>query len=222
MDIEKDLFGQDGNGSDYYKNDGQSYELKPECIIVEKVFDSCFYRECESAKAVNLPSGSGTFIDPTIVYGPGFIIDGSLNITSLRKNFARVRFGFRVPFTLTVFDSGVLPPKSVTINDFVEFTKDIEVFMPEAPSEFSYKVKIETRSETLRSEIVGDKLILAMGVFVVIKVVGDVQVLVQAFGYCPTPREAVIIAPEDIYKEFDKKPLPNFFPPEIDQIDLNI
>src|SRR5690606_28587330 len=103
-----------------------------------------------------------------------------------------------------------------TISDYVEFPKDIEVYLPQAPSEFSFRIVIETRSETLSKQLVGEQVILAIGVFIIVKVVGHVQLLVQSFGYCPPPRECVEFSPEDVCDLFETKPLPEFFPPPLD------
>jgi len=212
MDFEKDLFEQFND-----EIATEPYDLRPECILVDKVFDACFQRECEPSKVIDLPCG-GNFTNVNVVYGPGFIVDGTLTISPIRPNFVRVRFVFRVPFTLTVFDEK--KKETDTISDFVEFPKDIEVFLPQAPSEFSFRIVIETRSETLRSQIVGNQVILSIGVFVVVKVVGHVQLLVQAFGYCPPPRECVEFSPEDICELFERKPLPDFFPPQMGDLGL--
>lgn len=212
MDFEKDLFEQFND-----EIATEPYDLRPECILVDKVFDACFQRECEPSKVVDLSCG-GSFTNVNVVYGPGFIVDGTLTISPIRPNFVRVRFVFRVPFTLTVFDEK--KKETDTISDFVEFPKDIEVFLPQAPSEFSFRIVIETRSETLRSQIVGNQVILSIGVFVVVKVVGHVQLLVQAFGYCPPPRECVEFSPEDICELFERKPLPDFFPPQMEDLGL--
>jgi hypothetical protein len=209
VDFEKDLFEQFDNAAQ------EPYELRPECILVDKVFDSCFQRECEPSKVVDLPS-LGTVGDVSVVYGPGFIVDGTLNITPTRPNFVRLRFVFRVPFTVTAIENG----KPITISDFVEFPKDIEVFLPQAPSEFSFRIVIETRSETLSAQVVGHQLILAIGVFVIVKVVGFVQLLVQSFGFCPAPRECVEFSPEDVCDVFERRPLPNFFPPQLEDLDI--
>jgi len=213
MDFEKDLFDQIE-----IESNGDPYELRPECIIVDKVFDACFQRECEPAKVIDLPPGH--FKNPQIVYGPGFIVDGTLDITPAETNFARVRFCFRVPFTVTLSEFGDHCKKNdVTLNDYVEFCKDIKVFLPQAPSEFSFDIRLETRSETLRAEIVGHQLILAIGTVVVVKVVGRVQLLVQAFGYCAPPRECDEVTPEDICTEFlNRTDFPTFFPPQMEDI----
>ena len=212
MDFEKDLFEQNTNSK---KEPYQ--QLRPECILVDKVFDACFQRECEPSKVIDLPCAVSSG-DSNVVYGPGFIVDGTLDISPVRPNFARVRFLFRIPFTVTVNDKAKKEP--VTISDYVEFSKDIEVFLPQAPSEFSFRIVIETRSETLGTQVVGNQLILAIGVFIVVKVVGFVQLLVQSFGYCPSPRECVEFSPEDICDVFETRPLPNFFPPQMEDLNL--
>ena len=185
--------------------------------MTDKVFDACFQRECEPSKVVDLPCKS-TLGDVNVVYGAGFIVDGTLDITPIRENFARVRFIFRVPFTITAYDKEKKEP--VTISDYVEFPKDIEMYLPQAPSEFSFRIVIETRSETLSKQLVGEQVILAIGVFVIVKVVGHVQLLVQSFGYCPPPRECVEFSPEDVCERFETKPLPDFFPPQMEDLDI--
>ena len=211
MDFERDLFEE-------LQTANEPYELRPECILTDKVFDACFQRECEPSKVVDLPCKSA-LSDVNVVYGAGFIVDGTLDITPLRENFARVRFVFRVPFTVTTYDKEKKQP--VTISDYVEFPKDIEVFLPQAPSEFSFRIVIETRSETLSKQIVGYQVIQAIGGFVILKVVGFVQLLVQSFGYCPPPRECTEFSPEDVCDAFEREPLPNFFPIQLEDLDLD-
>lgn len=96
MDYEKDMLED-------FEIAHDPYELRPECILTDKVFDACFQRECEPSKVVDLPCKS-TLGDVNVVYGAGFIVDGTLDITPIRENFARVRFIFRVPFTVTAYD----------------------------------------------------------------------------------------------------------------------
>jgi hypothetical protein len=88
------------------------------------------------------------------------------------------------------------------------------MYIPTSSDEFSFDIVIETRSQVLRAEMVNSSLILAIGVFVVIKVVGRVQLMVVAAGFCPAPRECEEISPEDICADFMTQPLPPFFPPQ--------
>lgn len=86
MEFERDLFEK-------HHCAPEPYELRPECILTDKVFDACFQRECEPSKVVDLPCKS-IMGDVNVVYGAGFIVDGTLDISPLRENFARVRFVF--------------------------------------------------------------------------------------------------------------------------------
>jgi len=210
MDFEKDLFDQFD-----YESDEELYgKLRPECIIVDKVYDSCFQRECEPSKVVALP-GAGPYRYGNIVFGPGFIVDGTLEIIPIRMNFARIKFLFRVPFTLTVKDTD----NTLSIDDYVEFSKDIEVYLPQAPSEFTFDIVLETRSQLLKYDIVGNQAKLSIGTFAVIRVVGRIQLMVQAYGYCPQPRECIAYVEEDVSSAFEKAPFPEFFPPRLDDHD---
>ncbi|MDK2991682.1 MAG: hypothetical protein PWP48_915 [Clostridiales bacterium] len=194
----------------------EPYEgLPTECIIADKVYDSCFQRECEPAVSLALPTG-GPFTYLYTRFESGFIVDGTLTITPIagRPNFARVRFVFRVPFTAVLRDDCACPATNIELNGSVDFSKDIAMYIPTSSDEFSFDIVIETRSQVLRAEMVNGSLILAIGVFVVIKVVGKVQLLVVATGFCPAPRECEEISPEDICADFMTQPLPPFFPPQ--------
>ena len=49
MDYEKDMLED-------FEIAHDPYELRPECILTDKVFDACFQRECEPSKVVDLPA----------------------------------------------------------------------------------------------------------------------------------------------------------------------
>ncbi len=88
------------------------------------------------------------------------------------------------------------------------------MYVPDSRDEFTFEIMVETLSEVLEHEIIGKKLILSIGVFIIVKVVGKVQLLVQTLGFCPQPRECDDEALEDVCDEFLKRPLPPFFPPQ--------
>ncbi|MDD4680331.1 MAG: hypothetical protein PHP79_05500, partial [Clostridia bacterium] len=71
---------------------------------------------------------------------------------------------------------------------------------------------------TLSTQIVRNQIILSIGVFIIVKVVGFVQLLVQSFGYCPTPRECEEFLPEDVCVDFETRPVPPFFPPQLEDM----
>lgn len=219
MDFQTDLFEQLGEDSDPSAYQDPYEEMRPECIIVDKVYDSCFQRECEPSKIINLPAG-GPYTCGSIVFGEGYIVDGTLSVVPVRLNFARVKFTVRIPFTLTV-NATCEPCKSIQLDDCVDFNKDIEVFFPQGPSEFSLDIVVETRSQLLNCEIIGTQAIVSIGSFVVTKVVGKVQLLVQTFGFCPQPRECTGFIEEDVCKKFETAPFPRFFAPQIQDIDTD-
>ncbi|MGI6705203.1 MAG: hypothetical protein ACOX6S_02715 [Clostridia bacterium] len=211
MDLERDLFHE-------FEEDFQDTEqnLISECIMVDKVFDSCFQRKCEPSKAVTLPDG-GSYTFDSIVFYPGMIVDGSLEITPVRLNFSRVQFCMRVPFSLTIRD--MTADMEHVINDHVEFCEDLEMYMPKGPSEFSFDIVLETRSQLLKVDIVEKQAMLAIGTFAVVKVVGKVQLQVLSYGYCPQPREYVEPQEEDVRKRFEGQPFPpEFFPPHTEDV----
>jgi hypothetical protein len=65
MDFERDLFEE-------HQIAHEPYELRPECILTDKVFDACFQRECEPSKVVDLPCKSALG-DVNVVYGAGLL-----------------------------------------------------------------------------------------------------------------------------------------------------
>ncbi len=87
--------------------------------------------------------------------------------------------------------------------------------MPDARDEFQFRIVAETSSEILGEPIETDnKLTFAVGVFIITKVVGTVQLLIPAYGYCPAPDPCTEFSPEDLCDEFDDQPFPDFFPPQ--------
>jgi hypothetical protein len=197
--------------------DKDPYGLKPECIIADKVYDSCFQRECEPSVVLPLPDDCKQVTYLTTRFKPGVIVDGTLRIKPLKhqkkENFARVSFTFRVPFISKVRNE--VTGSVQTIASHLEFEKSIVMFVPDSRDEFRFEIMIETLSEVLEHEIMDRKLILSIGVFVIVKVVGKVQLLVQTLGFCPQPRECDDEAPDDVCDEFLRRPLPPFFPPQM-------
>ncbi|AKL95211.1 hypothetical protein CACET_c17630 [Clostridium aceticum] len=195
-------------------------DFQPVCIIADKVYAHCQQRECFEEIVARLPEG-GPFEFVDIFFHPGEIIDGTLMITPIknRPNFSRVRFKVSICYTLRVKNTetgmvicipGVLPP----------IQKDIVLYLPEARDEFVFKIVIETASQLL-AEPMQEKecLTFAVGVFIIIKVVGKVQLLIPEFGFCPEPPECEEFAPDDICEVFEMEPFPQFFPRQLEDMD---
>ena len=194
-----------------FNTDNINYPMKTECIIVDKVYAHCQIRECFADVRVNV----GDKKVEKIRYKEGFIVPGSLCVSDLpnRRHFKRVRFTLRIPYEVitkcneTV--SGVLP----------DIKKDIVLFMPESRDEFEFKIVVETSTKTLRQELSCDGVLtFAAGVFAIIKVVGKVQLLIPAFGFCPEPPECEEFTKEDICIDFEDDCFPEFFPQQWEDI----
>ena len=186
-------------------------EYENVCIIADKVFASCQQRKCFSKIEVDLDGK--TF--KNIKFKPGFIVPNTLTIMDIanQPNFKRVRFTLRIPFE-------VITTKGNIIKGFLpDIYKDVILFMPDARDEFEFRIVVETSSEILGEPIETDnKLTFAVGVFIITKVVGTVQLLIPTYGYCPAPDPCVEFSPEDLCDEFDDKPFPDFFPPQFEDI----
>jgi len=191
------------------------------CVIVDKVYFQCQQRECIENVRVALPHDCKSkfeFVD--VVFNPGEIIKGTLVITDIpsRPNFRRVRFKVRVTFTVRVRNiatgvieniAGELPP----------IQKDIVLYIPEARDEFTFKIVVETASSRLTEPTFDDGgLIFTIGVFMIIKVVGKVQLLIPEFGFCPAPDECEEFPEADVCEDFEDADFPDFFPPQLEDL----
>ncbi|KJS18198.1 MAG: hypothetical protein VR69_01945 [Peptococcaceae bacterium BRH_c4b] len=195
------------------------------CIIVDKVYTSCQQREC--FPEINIPlTGTGPFIFQDIKFFNGTIVPGSLQITPIanRPNFFRVMLTISIAFTATLLDTGT--GKTITISGTLpDIQKDIVLFIPPARDEVDLNIITETRSELLCTPTVFDCcLAIQVGVFLVLKVVGKVQLLVPAFGFCPEPAPCEAFAEQkvDVCATFFnpvKTPFPtDFFPPQLEDL----
>lgn len=196
-------------------------KFKTACIIVDKVYFQCQQRECIEDVKVRIPhycTPKFEFLD--VLFNPGEIIKGTLVITDIpsRPNFRRVRFKVKVTFTVRVKNtvtgaienvSGELPP----------IQKDIVLYIPGARDEFTFKIVVETLSESLTEPVFDDGcLIFTIGVFMITKVVGKVQLLIPEYGFCPAPPECEDFQPDEICDEFECSDFPDFFPPQLEDI----
>lgn len=189
----------------------QNNSFEYDCIIADKVYFSCSQRHCIPKVEKILESGK-TF--DTIRFKPGFIVPNTLIVTDI-VNAApfskRVQFTLRIPYEIIYTDG---TRKEFFLSDI---KKDIILLIPDARDEFTFEIVVETRSEILGTPIVsGGKVTFAVGVFVIIKVVGRVQLLIPVIDFCPTPPECEEFTPEDICENFDYLPFPKFYPDQIE------
>lgn len=180
-----------------------------DCVIVDKVFASCQQRECFPEVEVDLKKE--TF--GSIRFRPGFIVPNTLVVTDIegQPDFRRARFTIRIPFNVLcpngkIIQEGFLP----------DILKDIILYIPDARDEFDFKIVVETKSEILAPPIENECILtFPVGTFVIVKVVGTVQLLIPAFGYCPEPPECTDFSPADVCNSFEYSDFPEFFPPQL-------
>lgn len=192
-------------------------EIKPECIIVNKVYSSCKQRECLEY-VVEIPEGSYEFLG--VKYNNGEIVSNSLKITKIDNNdFKRVRFKVNIQYIIKL--KNLLTGEIVTLEEQLpEIEKDIIMFVPKTRDEFRFEVSLETASQLLSVPLInGNTIKMVVGVFIIAKIVGEVQLLVPSFGYCPIPDECEHGIPEDLCIDFDFRPLPEFFPKQLEDFD---
>ncbi len=175
-----------------------------DCIIVDKVFASCQQRECFPEVEIDIEEE--TF--GRIQFRPGFIVPNTLIVTDTdMENFRRVRFTIRIPYQV------LNPAGNVIVEDFLpDIFKDIIIFIPDSRDEFDFRIIVETKSEVLAPEEINDTVIFTVGTYIIIKVVGTVQLQIPVYGYCPTPPPCDEFNPEDICEVFNDSEFPDFFP----------
>jgi hypothetical protein len=180
-------------------------DLKRTCIIVDKVFSEYKQRIC--FEDINVDVGDDNF--ENIVFKPGFIKENTLIITDIenRPDFKRVRFIIKVPFEITTLGNNVIKGCLPDIH------KDIVMFIPEARDEFTFDIIIETASKLLNTPIkLDNQLNFAMGVFIIIKTTGKIQLLIPSFELYPESPVCEEFAEDSACNAFRFKNLPDFFP----------
>lgn len=201
--------------------------LEPVNIITDQVYSSYQLRSCFPKFTVNMPKHSDLLHFVNITFQEGKLISESLKITPLgakRPGHSRVQFEIQIPYQLILRDK--ISDKLLHMNGVLpEIKKDTVMCIPEARNEFNYRIIAETRTELLHfPESEGEKMMIPIGIFMIISVVGRVQLQLPAYRTLQEPLvgepyEAIEL---ELCQEFEKRIFPeDFFPPAIDDPDLN-
>ncbi len=186
-------------------------DTKKECIIVDKVFDSCKQKECFPEVEVDLDDCSFG----RVRFRPGFIVPNTLDVSEIpnEEYFRRVKFTLRIPFVVLDNNGNVVKEEFLP-----DIFKDVVLYVPDARDEFDFRIVVETFSELLSPAVVKNGVLhLTVGVSVIVKVVAQVQLLIPAYGYCPPPCDCQEYSPEDICDDFVCSPeFPEFFPLQLE------
>lgn len=136
-------------------------------------------------------------------------MENTLEITAIRDrpNFKRVQFLLRIPFTI------VAGGTTLGQDSLPSIPMDLIMFMPEPRDEFSYDVVVETRSELLGSpDGCEEGRHCTVGVFIVIKAVGKVQLSIPSLEVDPEPPPCEEFLPNQICAGFKTAVFPDFYP----------
>lgn len=181
------------------------HDLKSTCIITDKVFFQCQQKSCFRNIIVDI--GNDTF--KNIMFKQGFIIENTLMITDIKDkiNFKRVQFLLKIPFEIATVDGDIIK------GYLPDIPQDIVMFIPDKRDEFSFDIILDTNSKILTQSInLNNLLNFSVGVFIIIKAVGKVQLFIPSFEFTPEPshcKNSNNILVLDTYK---LKKLPSFFP----------
>ncbi len=155
-------------------------DITTACIITSKVFSQYQQKHCFGNVSVDI--GNNHF--KNIAFKPGFIIENTLMITDIesRQNFKRVRFLLKIPFEITDTNNNIIKGYLPNI------AKDIIMFIPKSRDEFLFNIIVETSSKLLSSPVkLNSQLSFPVGVSIIIKAVGKVQLLIPSFKSCQEP-----------------------------------
>lgn len=179
--------------------------LKITCINTNKVYSQYQDRIC--FEDINIDIENKAF--KSIVFKLGYIIKNTLKITNIdnKPHHRRVQFILRIPFEITTTDG------SIKRGYLPDISEDIVMFIPDARDEFKFDILAETSSIILTDPIKSNnKLIFSVGIFIIIKVVGNVQLLVPSFNFYVEPPLCQNFNKSSICDTFEFQKIPNFFP----------
>jgi hypothetical protein len=204
----------------------ESEQIKPICILADKVYSYCQQRDCFPSFKVTIEQPIEQIQLIAIYFQQGYIAEKEPQIIPIgpkRPHFSRIKFTLKVPYTIQFRNqisneiinmSGLLP----------DILKDVVLFTPESRNEFNYKIVVETRTETLAAPQMRENFIeIPIGIFSIIRVVGRTEIFIPA--YCSTPEppegESFKECEESICKDFKERPFPDdFFPPKFQDFDI--
>ncbi len=187
------------------------------CIITDKVYDACSQRVClDSISPVSFCPRIPTPIefdgcqDFRITVPEGFTVSPIPD----REGFARVRGTFKVCFNAILRSTGTNNTQLVPV--ITTFDKDVILYIPQPCPE---NIRFEAVAECLFGRVnANNTLDVIVGVYVILKAAITVQLMVPAYGFCPTPPECEEF-PTNVCEEFMTSPFPEFFPPQLFDID---
>lgn len=214
-----------------------------ECVKVKKVFDEFALRECVEGIEFEIDDCHENFkgiIDPMLILRNCNIINSQIKDAST-SNQKRLRFTGKcccqvfgrdkkkniIRLKVKNIPSGTNLSKGP--NGELCFNFSVRRVYPGANNETFNRLlhfidqenfELQCLSEAIideeNNEFNGDTLITNLGIFIAIKLDAEVQLCIPVFGYCQITDEC---SEEDFCENFEIVDIPNFNPPQIDEID---
>lgn len=241
MEGMENLFNRKIEVSELCDLEGRNLEI--DCLKVNKVYDACQQRECIEDILFDLdfpkgkPSEDFEFIRCEFGKAKCEKIGDVPVFTEIDENFARLRVACAVPVYVVVrrrCDGEIFRLKAKPVvkgieqdDNKIRFPKDIVVY---APAEFLRQGRFECQCESYAEcdedsvSFEGfDNIRLTIGVFLVVKVISEVQLCIPTFGFCDTPAPCEEFPEEEefceIFLDDEVTPFPEFFPRQQHQLD---
>lgn len=209
--------------------------IEVDCLIVKKVYDACSKRDCleRALFCVDFPCGDADdfkFIRAEFGKAEVEHWDGYPFFKELNENYALMRFVAAVPVFVIVKrkcnGEEYRLPARLCINGHcqcdnkIRFPVEVVVY---APAEFlrqgRFEPYVESYAEAGYANIIDNQNLmqLSIGVFLIVKVISEVQLKIPTYGFCDIPPECEDQANIDFCDGFmdeEITPFPDFFPPQ--------
>ncbi len=206
-----------------------------DCLVVKKVYDSLSRRECleNIPFEVQLPGGClEDYIFCHTQFGRAEVMPYECEPVFTEKDecYARVHLIVGIPVYVVLkrrSDKRIftLPAHPVSCgvvqkDNIIRIPIDTTVY---APREYLRQGRFEAQAETyIETGCVntfrGENLIMSLGIFLILRIVSDVQLRIPNYGYCEVPKECDECCDENFCETFLDEtltPFPQFFPGDI-------
>jgi len=176
-------------------------------ISVKRVLDSC--KKQLSLEHVKLPlqcvpNGAKTFISAVSTQVDAEVVDLVVQRLEERPCFARIKCTVVIPMLVTFADA---EGNKHSTKSEIKVSEDIVMYVPEA-SVFPFEIVAVASCNCPNGKFEGDVCFATACITVITKVVADTDLLVPAYGYCPTP-DAVDFEEQVCNKFFELPLYPN-------------
>lgn len=240
MENIQSIFNGDIIVSELCDLEGRNLEI--DCLKVDKVYDACQQRECIEDLLFDLdfpkgaPSEGFEFLRCEFGKARCEDIPGVPRFTEIDENFARLQIACAVPVYVVVrriSDGQIFRLKANPIvggeqqdDNRIRFLKDIVIY---APAEFlrqgRFDCVCESYAECDDSDVAfegRDNIRLTIGVFLIVKIISEVELCIPTFGFCDVPAPCDEFPADDefceVFLDEELTPFPEFFPPQQNEL----